>query len=230
MVGRNWFQLAIVGLVLWGCGAGENKKVTTSTEAVAQRPVGNPETGKVLFTTCETCHGHAAQGNKLLNAPALAQVDGWYLYRQLMNFRRGIRGDNPGDTLGYQMAAFAKTLKDSVAVSHLVAYIQTLPGVALPAIIDGDLKKGERAYQGVCGSCHGPGARGNEKMNAPRLNALDDWYLKRQLYNFKHSIRGAHPADIYGGQMVPMAALLIDDQAVNDVIAYIRSTTQPQKE
>jgi len=217
-------------LVLLGCASKEDKKDITQPQAVAQIPVGNPEEGKVLFATCKTCHGDAAQGIQKMHAPALANADGWYLYRQLMNFHNGIRGYLTSDTLGYQMAAMAKTLKDSVAISHVVAYIKTMPEVELPALIQGDIKKGERTYQSVCGSCHGAGARGNEKMNAPRLNGVDDWYLKTQIGKFKNSIRGAHPQDKLGGQMIPMVTLLADEQAIDDVIAYIRSTTHPATE
>ncbi|MBL0745634.1 c-type cytochrome [Chryseolinea lacunae] len=229
MAGRFWFSHFVLALVFWGCSSKESKKDNPQQD-VAQLPVGDPQVGKTLYATCITCHGDAAQGNEKLKAPALANTDNWYLYRQLMNFRNGIRGYQPADTSGYQMAAMAKTLKDSLAVSHVVAYIKTLPQVELPSIVKGDLKKGERTYQSICGSCHGPGARGNEKMNAPRLNGLEDWYLKSQIAKFRNALRGAHPADKFGAQMVPMVTLLADEQAVNDVIAYIRSTTQPAKE
>jgi cytochrome c oxidase subunit 2 len=228
MAGRYCFFYSVLVLVFLGCSSKEGKKDIPHLVA-AQPPEGDPEAGKALYVTCKTCHGDAAQGNEKLKAPALVNTDGWYLYRQLMNFHNGIRGAAPADTLGFQMAAMAKTLKDSVAIGHVVAYIKTMPQIALPPIVKGEIKKGERTYQSICGACHGPGARGNEKMNAPRLNGLDDWYLKNQIAKFKNAIRGAHPADTFGAQMVPMAALLADEQAVNDVIAYIRSTTQPKE-
>ncbi|HPH47019.1 MAG TPA: hypothetical protein PKU83_08430, partial [Chryseolinea sp.] len=62
------------------------------------------------------------------------------------------------------------------------------------------------------------------------LNGVDDWYLESQINKFKNSIRGAHPADKFGAQMIPMVTLLTSDQAVKDVIAYIRSTTKPVSE
>ena len=140
-----------------------------------------------------------------------------------MNFRKGIRGYLSADTHGVQMAAFASTIKDSVSIGRLIAYIEAMPEAPVLNTLKGDVKKGERTYQSICGSCHGAKGKGNEAMNAPRLNGLDDWYLKRQILNFKNSLRGAHPEDIYGAQMVPMATLLKDDQSINDVIAYIRS-------
>jgi cytochrome c553 len=192
-------------------------------EVAQEQTIGSAEEGKLLYATCKTCHGESGQGNSQLRAPAIANLDPRYLYRQLMHFKNGLRGYLSEDTLGMQMAAMAKTLKDSVDVSHLVAYIETLPEVIPPITITGDIKKGERTYQSICGSCHGPKGKGNEAMNAPRLNGLDDWYLKNQITKFKSSLRGAHPLDKLGSQMVPMAMLLKDDHAINDVIAYIRS-------
>jgi cytochrome c553 len=225
MLGR--YHCLVLALVFLGCSSKEEKKSNSKIPAVAQLPVGNSEQGKTLFITCKTCHGDVAQGNQKLHAPALASTDDWYLYRQLMNFHEGFRGYLPEDTFGIQMSAMAKTLKDSTAISDVVAYIKTMPAVKLPSIIKGDIKKGERTYQSICGSCHGPGAKGNEKMNAPRLNGLDDWYLKHQIAQFKNSVRGAHPSDKFGAQMIPMMTSLANEQAINDVIAYIRSTTQP---
>ena len=58
-------------------------------------------------------------------------------------------------------------------------------------------------------------------MNAPRLKGMSDWYLVTQLKNFKQGIRGAHPKDLYGPQMAAMAAILADDKATDDLVAYI---------
>jgi cytochrome c oxidase subunit 2 len=60
-------------------------------------------------------------------------------------------------------------------------------------------------------------------MNAPRLAGMSDWYMVTQLKNYQQGIRGAHPKDIYGNQMALMAAILADDQAINDLVAYTNS-------
>ena len=122
------------------------------------------------------------------------------------------------------MATMAQSLKDTTEMQDLIAYIETLADVKLITTATGDIKKGERTYQTLCGSCHGPGAKGNELMHAPRLNGLEPWYLKSQVTKFKTSLRGTHPGDVYGAPMVPMMALLKDEESVNDVIAYIQST------
>ena len=58
-------------------------------------------------------------------------------------------------------------------------------------------------------------------MNVPALRGMSDWYLTRQLKNFKDGVRGAHPLDLYGSQMAMMAATLGDDRAIDDVVAYL---------
>jgi cytochrome c oxidase subunit 2 len=60
-------------------------------------------------------------------------------------------------------------------------------------------------------------------MNAPRLAGISDWYLTTQLKNYKHGIRGDVPGDMYGAQMMAMAAILGDDRATSALVAYINS-------
>lgn len=90
------------------------------------------------------------------------------------------------------------------------------------AQVAGDAEAGKPLFA-VCAACHGAQAEGNLAMNAPKLSGQGDWYLKRQLNNFKHGARGAHDKDVYGKQMAPMAATLADDAAVNNVVAYIKT-------
>jgi cytochrome c oxidase subunit 2 len=52
---------------------------------------------------------------------------------------------------------------------------------------------------------------------------MSDWYLVRQLEYFKGGVRGTHDADVYGDQMNMMANVLIQDNAINDVVAYINT-------
>jgi cytochrome c oxidase subunit II len=52
---------------------------------------------------------------------------------------------------------------------------------------------------------------------------MSDWYMARQLRNFRDGVRGAHAQDIYGGQMALVAGMLVDDAAIGDILAYINS-------
>ena len=62
-----------------------------------------------------------------------------------------------------------------------------------------------------------------EALNAPALAGQEEWYVIRQLQNFKNGIRGTNPKDTFGMQMAPMAQTLPNDQAIEDVAAYIKS-------
>jgi cytochrome c oxidase subunit 2 len=73
----------------------------------------------------------------------------------------------------------------------------------------------------VCAGCHGAQAEGNPALHAPKLAGLGDWYLKRQLKNYKQGARGTHDKDEFGKMMAPMAATLADDAAIANVVAYI---------
>ena len=75
----------------------------------------------------------------------------------------------------------------------------------------------------TCIACHGADGNGNQALNAPSLIGLQDWYILRQLNNFKGGVRGTHPQDVYGQTMRPMSMILPDEKAMKDVTAYILS-------
>ena len=56
---------------------------------------------------------------------------------------------------------------------------------------------------------------------APRLANQSDWYLLRQLNNFRTGVRGRDPQDFYGGQMARLAGSLGDERRSADLVAYI---------
>lgn len=183
---------------------------------------GDAEAGKASYAVCTSCHGTQGEGNVALNAPAIAGQEDRYLIRQIKHFKEGIRGKHPKDTHGATMAAMALTLADDAAIENVAAYVGTFEPVKADNTLDGDAAKGKTLYV-VCTSCHGVNAEGKKDLNAPKLSGLQDWYLARQLTNFKEGIRGKDPKDTYGLQMSPMAATLADEQAIKDVVAYIKS-------
>jgi len=90
------------------------------------------------------------------------------------------------------------------------------------ASAEGDAAKGETLFAG-CAGCHGADAKGNAALSAPRLAGQLEGYLVTQLKNFKAGIRGTAEGDAGGALMRPMASLLADDQAIEDVAAYLAS-------
>ena len=101
------------------------------------------------------------------------------------------------------------------------AWIASQPTYAeILAATPGDAVAGKTAY-GPCAGCHGQNGEGNLAMNSPKLSGIDDWYLRRQLNNYKLVTRGTDPSDVFGAQMRGMVATLFNDKAINDVVAYI---------
>ena len=193
----------------------------TYAETLA-RPAGDVTVGQGLYATCAACHGGNGEGNQQLNAPKLSGQQAWYLTQQINAYKTGIRGTHEDDILGQQMRSMAMTLTDDVAISNVVAYIQTLPDNPAPTTIQGDARRGSRIYT-TCASCHGKDGQGIWSVNAPRQTGMSDWYLAAQLANFKQRIRGGHPDDGYGWQMGLMADILPNEKAINDVVAYINT-------
>lgn len=195
--------------------------------ATMNRLAGNVDTGQALYGVCASCHGQLGQGNAALNAPKLTGQSAWYLTGQLINFKAGVRGSHEDDLYGAQMAQMAKVLRDDQAIYDVAAYIKTLPDVPAPATItEGSAIDGAKIYA-TCAGCHGEMGQGIGAMYAPRLAGMSDWYLARQLHNYKAGIRGAHDEDKYGPQMALMAAILKNEQSVKDVVAYIDTLAKP---
>ncbi len=189
---------------------------------VLARPAPNLAAGKASYAVCSACHGASGEGNEMLNAPKLTGLQPWYLERQLVNFKHGLRGGDPGDAFGAQMAPMAAVLADDAAIANVAAFIATLPVSKSRATISGDTARGEKIYA-TCLSCHGTGGQGIWSQNAPALKGADDWYLARQLENYKQGVRGGHPQDLYGKQMTLITGMLRDEQAIRDVVAYINT-------
>ena len=186
------------------------------------RPEPSLTAGQAAFGVCAACHGPQGMGQQVLNAPKLAGLGAWYIERQLGYFKNGVRGTTEGDTYGATMAPMMATVPDQNAIRNIAAYIASLPDQPADTTITGDVARGGDLYT-TCAACHGANGEGNWAMNAPRLAGGSDWYLVTQLKNFQARVRGSHEGDSYGEQMGLMADILPDEQAINDVVAYINT-------
>ena len=214
---KTLIRSGLLLLITLGCGPA----------AVA---AGDVAKGKTLYAICSACHGASGEGMAALNAPANAGQDSWYMTRQLKNFRAGIRGAHPDDAFGAQMRPMAMILTNDQAIADVVAYIASLD-MPLPAkTLDGDIELGRQAYE-TCVPCHGENGEGAVALDAPRLSNQHDWYIVRQLENFKAGVRGGHQNDIYGAQMRIMSQMLETDARVRAVAAYIATMEyEPEEE
>lgn len=87
---------------------------------------GNAGAGARTYSQiCVACHGPDGLGMPELHSPPVVQLDDWYLYQELRNFRSGARGAASGDTWGATMRANSLALTDQ-SMQDVIAYIQTL--------------------------------------------------------------------------------------------------------
>jgi len=192
----------------------------------ASRAPASSDSGSGAFEICQSCHGVHGEGIQALQAPRIAGLDALYVVRQLTDFRQGRRGGTGDDTPGAQMAAMAKTLADEAAIKRVAAYVAALPDVRAPGTVTGKPAAG-RALFTSCVACHGVRAEGGAAAGAPRLAGMSDWYLLRQLEDFRAGRRGGEGAEPGATAMRAIASTLPDEQSLQDVIAYIASLAAP---
>jgi cytochrome c553 len=181
--------------------------------------------GRELFELCGACHGPEGQGNQLFLAPAIAGLPQWYLESQLRMFRDGVRGTHFDDLQGMRMRPMALSLRtqDGDDLVDVAAYVASLPVVKPEATLSGGDPARGAAHYAVCQACHGGAGEGVEATNGPPLAYQSDWYILSSLERYKRGVRGSNPADANGAVMRGMANILVDEQAMKDVIAYITS-------
>ncbi len=181
------------------------------------------ERGADLYRLCAVCHGESAAGEEAVGAPAIGGMPQWYLEGQLNQFRTGNRGTHFDDIMGMRMRPMALTLMREDDVEAVAAHVAEMPSVKpAPSLTGGDAVDGKAIYTTTCVACHGPNGEGNQAMvGAAPLSRGSDWYLFRQIENFKAGIRGSRPGDQGGVLMRSMMQSLTDEQKIKNVIAYI---------
>jgi cytochrome c553 len=116
----------------------------------------------------------------------------------------------------------AITLNRDGDIASVAQYVASLEAHFPPSTLRGNAGAGAAQYEQVCLACHGPDGRGNELLRSPPIVQLHDWYLVQELDNFRSGARGAHPDDTWGATM-RVNAVLLTDQAMRDVIAYVQT-------
>ncbi len=176
--------------------------------------------GETLFELCSACHGENGEGNQLFGGPAIAGMGQWYIQAQLEKFRTGARGAHADDVEGLRMRPMSRALRTDEDVAEVAAYVASLEPVAPLRSLEGDPDRGKILYTS-CAACHGANGEGNQQLFGPAVNRTNDWYLLDQLKKYKSGVRGGNPKDTTGIMMRPMALALPDDQAMQDVVAYM---------
>jgi cytochrome c oxidase subunit 2 len=180
--------------------------------------------GQMRYQQCAPCHGEQGRGNAALEAPPIAGLPQWYVEAQLTKFRIGARGAHFDDAAGLRMRPMALTMPAEEDVVAVAQYVATLPQPpkAPATITTANVQHGQQSFT-VCVACHGIDGSGNQQLNAPPIAGHPDWYVQSQLRKFKAGIRGAHPKDTSGATMRAIAVTLADEQAMQDLAAYVAS-------
>jgi cytochrome c553 len=195
--------------------------LAASVAACAKTPPPGMARGKELYTTCVPCHGADGSGSQELGAPNIAGLPKWYVQAELEKFQTRQRGVNAFDTIGIRMRSMSRTLNLPGDVESVAEYVSSMPRHAVPSTVKANPMAGKTTFQ-TCVACHGPDAMGKQTVGAPPLADQADWYLLRQLHQFKKGWRGTDPRDITGGTMRPMTFSL-DENSMANVVAYIQT-------
>ncbi len=181
-------------------------------------------TGIEPWEICGGCHGLDGAGNRI-KFPRLAGQSPAYMVKQLNDFRDGLRVNDGG-----QMQQMAAELKDSdiARVANWFA-TQTPPWPSLTTEAPTDLSRARKlvtsGVDGIpaCRSCHGKEAPGSadRRSVAPRLGGQRDFYIAKQLADFRAGQRDNDPE----GVMRNIARRLTDTD-ITGLAAFLSQTPE----
>ena len=174
----RWRQLLIIGIL-----GGVSEGLRAADVEVHER-------GFVVYRdNCRECHLGSGMGIPALGVPSIAGLPRWYVTDQLRAFRRGERGADAKDQSGKLMRSKAESIGER-DLAFVGRYIESLPPNATRDTLDlAAPSAGERHFLADCASCHGERGEGNRSERAPPLTYQPDWYLLKQLENFRDGKR-----------------------------------------
>jgi len=192
--------------------------ISSGTQAAGGAAEGDAAAGKAKVMVCLACHG--PNGNALVPTwPKLAGQHAQYIYKQLMDFKRGARENaqmNP------QVIPLSKQDFRDIAAYYSVQ--QQTPGTKDLATAE----LGERIYRGgnpttgvaPCTGCHGPAGAGLGTAKFPRVAGQHAQYLDSTLKGFRTGARANDP----NGMMRDVAGRMSDEE-IAAVSRFIQGLT-----
>jgi cytochrome c553 len=103
---------------------------------------------------------------------------------------------------------------------RISAMLATAIGLGLlPSAHAGD--RAAEMFNGLCKYCHGAEGQGIANLEAPLIAGMPAWYVEAQLRKFRADGRGAHPKDMPGMRMRPMANTVKNDADIVAISKYV---------
>lgn len=121
----------------------------------------------------------------------------------------------PGRVRGPMEDSLLKTIYGILVAGSVT--LALLAGCGRPQTL---AERGATLFQ-TCTPCHGDNGGGSTDLRAPAIAGLPQWYVARELDKFQHDIRGAHPDDMEGHRMRPMARTLYRPGDIDAVSAHV---------
>jgi cytochrome c553 len=175
---------------------------------------GDPAAGQQKSATCAACHGADGNSSDPANPKLAGQSEG-YLFKQLWEFKEGIRQNA---VMAGMVAALSEQDMRDLAAFYAAQTIQG--GAADPELAD----RGEVLYRGgdlargipACAACHGATGLGNPAAKFPALGGQHAQYTRSQLEQFRSMLRATD-----AGQMMRNIAIKMTDPDMEAVASYI---------
>ena len=172
-------------LLASGAAAAQSPDAKDGSDELAALLVlkGDPERGKLIFTSCQDCHRKDASGRANGVFPRLSGQYASVLLKQISDIRSG-RRNNPS------MQPLVATLGRNEIVD-VVSYIQSLPiAPSNGKGPGGAVTRGRQLYERDCVACHGANGEGEPARFYPMVAAQHYRYLLREVFSIRDGDRG----------------------------------------
>lgn len=93
------------------------------------------------------------------------------------------------------------------------------------AFAEDDAKRAHSLWN-LCTSCHMFKGEGDQKIGAPSIAGLPEWYITGALTKYKNGARGKHPHDVIGMKMRPIGKALTDED-IPMMAKYVAAMPRP---
>lgn len=174
-------------------------------------------------STCFVCHGPNGGGDSTGAFPRLAELPGWYMYKQLGDYASGSR---PNDIMTPIAKALSAEEREAVSVYFALSGAPGRGQVPQPLADSRRLQWGAAlaaigsAERGIpaCVNCHGSGNEGLPP-SVPGLAGQNPTYIATQLTLWKQGVRKNDPMNVMGAIATKMTDE--DIQAVADYLGRL---------